>query len=430
MTLDSKVALKEVAPCQKELRVEVPAEAVDAEFESVYQDMKRVAHVPGFRVGSAPRDLLERYHGAKAREQVLRRLVGRSLDEAMAAQGNLDVVGHPQVAEVQLEAHKPLTYVAQVEVAPEVPLGRYKGLKLARPKREVSEESVGQVLERLRRTHAELKPVLEDRPAAEGDFLLADLTERRPGKPPKSAEAPGSASSSRSQRDVLIHLDLAKDPDGVFKGLLGTKVGESRTVTLKDGVALAVNLKALKAEDVPPLDDAFAKLVGPYETLDSLREAVRADLGRQAEALDRQALEAQAFQQMIEGWRFEVPPSLVASQARRILKERALELMSRGVAPEKVQDQAQALTDQAKLDALKQVRLFYILRRIAAAEKLSATQEEVEERVKALAQQMQMKLEDLRGDLEAKDLMGELAWGIIRQKVADLLLREAEIEES
>lgn len=409
--------LKEVAPCQKELRVEVPAEAVDAEFESVYQEMKRVAHVPGFRVGSAPRDLLERYHGAKAREQVLRRMVGRSLDEAMAAQGNLDVVGHPQVAEVQLEAHKPLTYVAQVEVAPEVPLGRYKGLKLTRPKREVSEESVGQVLERLRRTHAELKPVLEDRPAAEGDFLLADLTERRPGKP------------AQSQRDVLIHLDLAKDPEGVFKGLLGTKVGESRTVTLKDGVALAVNLKTLKAQDVPPLDDAFAKLVGPYETLDSLREAVRADLGRQAVALDRQVLEAQAFQQMIEGWRFEVPPSLVASQARRILKERALELMSRGVAPEKVQDQAQALTDQAKLDALKQVRLFYILRRIAAAEKLSATQEEVEERVKALAQQMQMKLEDLRGDLEAKDLMGELAWGIIRQKVADLLVREATVVE-
>ncbi len=409
--------MKEIAPCQKELRVSVPAETVDAEFEAVYQEMRRVAAVPGFRVGSAPRDLLERYHGAKAREQVIRRLVGRTLDEALAAQESMDVVGHPQVAQVELEPHKPLTYVAQVEVAPEVPLGRYKGLKLTRAAREVSEESVSQVVEHLRQTHAELKPVLEDRPAADGDFLLGDLTERRPGKPPQM------------QREMVIHLDLSKDPEGALKGLLGMRVGESRALALKEGVTLEVKLKALKVKDVPPLDESFAKGVGPYDTLEGLKEAIRADLKKQAEALGRQALEAQAFQQMTDGWRFDVPPSLVASQARRLLKERALDLMGRGVPAERVQDQAQALTDQAKLDALKQVRIFYILRRIAAAEKLSASEQEVEERVAALAQRMQKKVEEMRQELEQRELLGEMVWSIVRQKVADLVVREAAIAD-
>jgi len=142
-----------------------------------------------------------------------------------------------------------------------------------------------------------------------------------------------------------------------------------------------------------------------------LREAVRKDLEGRAEASQQKALEAQALQQLIEGWQFEVPPSLVASQARRILKERAVEMMSQGVPANQVQDQAQALSDQAKLDALKQVKLFFILRKIASAEGLSASEQEVAERIGNLAQRLNVKLEEVRKDLESRDLMEELAWG-------------------
>ena len=178
--MESKTSLKEVAPCRKELRVEIPREAVEAEFETVYGEMKKRALVPGFRVGQAPRDLLQRYHGTKAREEVLRRLIGRSLDDALSERKELDLVGRPQVTEVKLEEKQPLTYTAQMETAPVFAVGRYKGLKLARSKAGVTEESVSEVLERLRQTQAILKPVLEDRAAAAGDFILADVTEKRP----------------------------------------------------------------------------------------------------------------------------------------------------------------------------------------------------------------------------------------------------------
>lgn len=327
--------LQETAPCQKKLTVEVPRETVEAEFQVVYRELKKKAHVPGFRVGSAPQDLLQRYHGTKAREEVLRRLIGRTLDEALEKQGRLDLVGRPHVTEVKLEANQPLTYTAEFEVAPQLSMGRYKGLKLSRPKADVSEENVGKILEYL----------------------------------------------SKARNDA-------------------------------------------------PLDDAFAKSVGPYETLEALKEAIRQDLKRQADAAQRQGLESQALTQLIEEWEFDVPPSLVASQARRVLKERAIELLNQGVPQTQLQERAPLLTDQAKVDALKQVKLFFVLRRIASAENFNASEEEVNGRVQALAQRLGTPVEEVRKDLESKDLLEEIAWGVIRAKVLDLILKEAQIKEA
>jgi trigger factor len=401
--------LKDSAPCLKQLRVDVPTETVQAEFNTVYRELKRVAHVPGFRVGFSPRDLLERYHGEKAREEVIRRLVGRSLDEALSAQGQMDLVGRPQVTDVQWEPGQPLTYTAQLEIAPEVPLGRYKGLKLTRPKVEVTENHVSEALERLRQTNAELKPLLEARPAAAGDFLLVDL--------------------DGGQKDRMIHLDLEQDPEGILKPLLGMRPAESRTVTLKDGKVIPVFLKSIKVKDVLPLNDDFAKTIGSYETLEALTEAIRKDLAVQAESSRRGALEGQVLHQLVEEWEFDVPPSLVASQARRLLKERAMELMNQGVPAPQVQTQAQMLTDQAKVDALKQVRMFFILRRIAAVEQFSATEEEMRARIQTLSARLGSSEEEVRKDLEAKDLLDEMEWGIVRGKVLERIIQEAEIKE-
>lgn len=415
----ANATLKETAPCIKELQVEVPAEAVRAEFETVYRELKRKAQVPGFRPGTAPRDLLERYHGQKAREEVLQRLISRSIDEALSAQPALDLIGRPQVKEAKFQPDQSLAYTAELEVAPQVPLGVYKGFKLIRPKAEVSDENLSKVLDHLRESRSELKPVLQDRPAAAGDFLVVDLTQKSP-----NAKQP-----PQKQKEVVIHLDLDRDPEGVLKPLVGMKFAEVRTVTLKDGTTLTVEMKSLKAKESPALDDAFAKSVGPYETLKALKEAVRADLKAQAEASQRGALESQALQQLIEGWEFDVPPSLVGSQARRLLKERAMELMNQGLPQDQVQGRAQLLTDQAKVDALKQVKLFFILRKVAAAEKLTAAEEEVNGRIQALAQRLQISEEQVRDDLQARELLDELVWGIIRGKVLDLIIRESEIKE-
>ena len=293
-------------------------------------------------------------------------------------------------------------------------MGRYKGLKLTRPKSEISEETVKEMLIRLQDVHAELKPMLEPRAAAAGDFLLVDLTEKKPGAP------------ASLKRDVVIHLDLEKDPQGILKGLVGLNPGQERSIDLPKGGSAKVVLKEIKQKETVALDDAFARTVGSYETLEALKQAIREDLKRQADYSAQQALRVEVSRQLIDGWNFEVPPSLVASQARRIMKERAIELMNQGVPLTEVETKTQVLSDQAKVAALREVKQFFILRRIATNEGITTSEQEMNERIQLLAKQMQTSADKVREYLESKDLMEELAWNIIRSKVIDLILKEAQ----
>jgi len=237
---------------------------------------------------------------------------------------------------------------------------------------------------------------------------------------------------------MVIHLQLdeKRDPEGFLRALVGMSPPEKRVVTFKDGRSLTVELKGIKEKELLPLDDTFAQSVGPFgpgreapKTLEELKGAIRNGLEQQTEVSQRQILEGQATHHLLEGWNFEVPPSLVGSQARRILKEKAVELMSQGVMPDQVESQVQVLTDQAKLDALRQVKLFFILRRIAAAEGISATPEEVQARVEHLAHRLGRSLEETQKELASRGLLEELIWSIIRHKVIDLVIKEAELKE-
>ncbi|MBI1953071.1 MAG: trigger factor [Candidatus Omnitrophica bacterium] len=418
--LPVRATLKELSPCEKQLAVEVPAESVREEEEAVYQDLKRVARVPGFRVGHAPADLIQRYHGDKAREELIQRLVNRSLDAALQEKGPLDLVGRPVISELKLAAGGgTLTYVAKLEIAPRVPVGRYKKLRLTRRSAAITESAVEQVVKQLQEHHGELRPILENRAVRAGDFLLADLTQTPAGKAPEK------------KRDLLLSVapEPEKESEGISKDLLGMTPGQKREIHLKDSTALVVELKAIKEKVLPPVDDALAQAAGSFQTLADLKAQVRKELTERAQAGQRQALESQALEELLASWSFEVPPSLVASQAKRLLKENTLELISRGVKPEEVEGRSKLLTEQAKRDALKDVRIFFILRAVAKAEGLSATEEELNQRVEALSKRLNLTPEEVRKDLEARELLEGMAWSITRAKILDLIIREAEIEE-
>ena len=286
------VSLKELAPCRKELRVEVPLEDVRAAEDQVYKEIKKSATVPGFRVGNAPRDLLEQQYGKKAREETIERLIASSLREALKDRGPLDLVCHPQVTEVAYEPNRPFSYTAILELAPQVALGRYKGLRLTRPKAKVSNEM------------------------------------------------------------------------------------------------------------------------------------------REAEHSRKQALEQEMTLLLLDSWSFDLPPSVVASQAQRILRQRVMDLMFQGVPPSEIEGRKDLLTDQAKVEALKQVKIFFILRRIAVEEKVGVSPEELEAQIQALAEGMRAPVDQVRKDLEARGAMDDLMWSIMRAKTVELILQQAQIKDA
>ena len=422
-----KCSVANAGVCQKTLKVEVAADTVAAARAQVLQDLQRVARVPGFRVGRAPQDLVVRHYGDKAREETIRRVIGEYLPKALA-QSKLDLLSDPQVTDVSLDEGRPLAFTAQCEIMPEIPLRPLRGLKLTRPAVAVTDTQVTDVLTRLQERHAELVPA-ESRPLAAGDFAVVDFT----------CTVDGKAVESRA--GVALELKPEADRTGLAQALLG-KAPAAEPVTVETTLpadlpakehagkpaTFVVTVKGVKTKQVPPLDEAFAKLVG-VETIEALRTRVREDLTRELTAQARHTVEEQAIQKLLDQTSFDVPPALVQSQAERLLRESQWRLLSPATAPDDVESRKELLAESSKQGGLRQVKTFFLLRQMAKAQGLAATEAEVEARIAALAAQSQRPPASVRAELQGERLLSELVWDVTRGKVMDWLLAQAQIEE-
>lgn len=423
-----KLSVSNAGVCRKTLKIEVAADAVAATRAQVLQDLQRVAQVPGFRVGRAPQDLVVRHYGAKAREETVRRVVAEYLPKALA-QSKLDLLSDPEVTEVSLDDGRPLAFTAHCEIMPDIALRPFRGVKLTRPAVAVTDAQVAEVVARLQARHAELAPVVEPRPLAAGDFAVVDFT----------CTVGGAVVESRT--GVTLELTPEADRTGLSQALLGRAPSDDpvtvETTLPADVPAKAhagkpatfvVTVKAIKTRQTPPLDDAFAKLVG-VETLEALRARVRDDLTRELTAQAHRAVEEQAIQKLLDQTSFEVPPSLVQSQAERLLRESQWRLLSQGTAPDEVESRKTLLTESSKQGALRQVKTFFLLRQVAKAQGLAATEAEVESRIAAIAAQSSRTPEQVRAELQRERLLSELVWDVTRGKALAWLLAQAQIEE-
>jgi len=255
-------------------------------------------------------------------------------------------------------------------------------------------------------------------PAQAGDFLQADIVERPKDKPPQE------------QKDQIVWLNLDNDPKGFLKQLVGLKVGEKREIVVEEhSTVVEIELKEIKTKNLPPIDDVLAKGLGQFDSLNALKEQITKDLEVQAKDQQRKQLELQVATTLLERWKFDVPPSMVSEHARRILQEQAAELVRRGTPQQEIEAQAKVLEDQAKLDALKQVKLYFGLRQIAESENLFALPEELEQRMTTVSQGMGIPVDQFKADLKSRNLEEDFSWGLTRGKVLDFIINEAAIKE-
>ena len=422
-----KVAVATSGACQRELKVEVAPDAVAAAREEVYRQLQRVARVPGFRVGHAPRELVAQHYATRAREETIRRVITESLPKAVQ-ETKLDVLGDPEVTQVALDDGKPLTFIARCEIMPAIKLRGVKGLKITRPKVLVTDARVEEVLARLQEQRAELTPV-PPRPVVAGDYVVVDFS-----------CTVGEKVVERRQATVL-GVKPEEDTSGISRHLVGATPGPAAITfdtTLPADLpakeyagkpaTFAVTLKELKTKQVPPLDEAFAKLLG-VESLEALRARVRQDLERELTAQARRATEEQIGQALLAQHTFDVPASLVQSQAQRMLQQAQLRLVYQGIPPEEIEQRRQLLVEESKRDALKQVKLFFLLRQVAKERQLAVTEAEIEQRIQAMAASSRRPPEQVRAELAQQRLLSELTWDITRGKVFDALVADAIIQE-
>jgi len=414
--------------CKREIVIEIPADVIAKESEGVVTQFQRVARIPGFRKGHAPATLVRRHFKNDIRSELVQSLLPKFFDNAVKEK-NFEVVGQPRFEDLKFEDGEPLTCKASFEVAPEFELGEYKGLEIEGESAQVTEEEVDKAVDELRQSAATYEDV-QGRPTKDDDYVMVSYE----GRDTKDAE-----SAPIQSRSAVVHLGGQGTVAAFTENLRGASPGEKREfdVPYPDDypqkslagktVHYAVSVESIKRKVLPPLDDELAKSAGDSETLADLRVKIREGLEkRKARHVEHQAM-AKLLTQLEGRHAFPVPEVMIEGQLDRKLEGFISQLMAQGIDPRTTQIDWRKIREEARPDAEKDVRGSMILERIAAAEKIEVSEEEVDDLIREMAEERREPAAALKTRLTQEAALDRIKSTRRNHKALELIYHEAKI---
>jgi len=429
------VSVENLAPCKKLVRVELDATAVDTAFDAVTKDYQKQAALPGFRPGKAPLPMVVKKYDAEIKDEAKRKLIGDAYRKAVDEQ-KLQVVGYPDIEEVQFGRGQSLQFTATIETAPDFQLPEYKGLPATLEAKSVTDADVDKALDLLRGQHANYNTVA--RPLASGDIAVVNYTGTCEGK--VITELAPTAKGLTEQKNFWVETTEGKFIPGFAEQLIGAGAGDKRTVNVdfpadfvtkelqgKKGV-YEVELVEVKGKSLPTLDDELAKKFGA-ENLEALKVGVRADLENELKYSRSKNLRAQLVRALLGKVNFDLPESAVANETRNVVYDLVRQNTQRGIARELIENQKDEIYAMAAGSAKERVKLAFLVGRIAEQEKIQASQEDVIKRAQQLAMMYQTPFDQFLKDLQKRNGVNELYEQVLHEKVLELLEKNAIITE-
>jgi trigger factor len=434
-----KTEITDVSETRKHVSFEIEPDVVDAEIARVAQGYTRSARVPGFRPGKVPATVVRQRYKDQILHDVAHDLIPRVVGEALRERG-LQPVASPDIRDLVIEEGRPMTFVADFETLPPIDPGEYTGITLRKPPAVLEVGAVDQALDHLRERHARWQPV-EDRPAAAGDTILADLTRtRRARLVTLAGETPADAKDGEPEelQNVTIEVGAPANPPGFDEGLSGASAGDVRSFRVNyppdfDIAELAgatvdyvVTVKGIRRKELLPLDDEFAKEVSDTETLEALRDRVREDLQRGAEHESDHAVRHELVKELAQ--RMTSPPEvLVEQEVDRRLEEFVRRLVDQGIDPMKVEIDWREFRERQKDAAAETVRSTLVIDEIARRESIEVSAGDVDAEIERFAERAGRTAAAVRARLEAEGALERIEAGIRREKTVAWLLEKANI---
>ncbi len=423
------------ATCKRELELEIPAESVSKATEKIARDIARVARIPGFRPGKAPVTLVRRRFAGDIQGEVLQSLVPEYLEKALDEK-KLVPVTRPAVDKVEFKEGEPLKCRASFEVLPEFELGDYKNLRVEVDEITVGDAEVDKALEEMRDRAATYVPV-EGRPAQDGDFALVKLI-----------GTPAGGGDPVQSDNILIHIGAEETLASFTENLRGASSGETKNfetvypVDYPDAklagktYRYSVEVQGIKEKKLPELNDEFAKDVagapgaegGGIKTIEELRKKVRESLNAAREQQQNSQAREKILEQLVKQHDFPVPEALVESQMDTRLERVVRSLAAQGVDPRAVNIDWVSLRRGQQDRAVADVKAELLLDRIATAENIDATDEELEKEIAALAEHGGESATALRARLTKQGALDRMKSKLRSDKTIEWLYRTARIE--
>lgn len=404
------VQVQDTGPCTKVLMIKVPATRVDHEIEETYKNVAKSVQFPGFRQGKAPRKLVEARLGDRVMQEVLERLVQSAFDEAVDTT-KIKTIGTPRLKDPPtLAKGTELALAIDVDVRPEFQLPKLEDLVAQRPVVEVTDADVEADIKRLRDERATVADAA-DEPLAESG--IATLHVKISVGEKTLVDVPGIEWQHPS--DVLGGMLV----ENLSTSLLGKKKGE--TVTLTENLPkdfrdeqfrgqpakIELTLEGVQRVTYPAIDDAFAADMD-YDSVDEMKVEIRKELEKRlGERLERATDEAVA-ESLLAAVPFEVPPSLVAAEKDRMLRRYEMQLRQQGIGEDVLPKLVAEAQSQAETRVTRDLRLSFLLDKIATERKILVTENEVRAEVATIAARYEKSLPEMEDYMERNKLLAAL----------------------
>ena len=403
-----KSELKEISPTQKEIHLQIDAEALKVAYGKVSQKYAKRANVPGFRKGFAPLDVIRMRFKEEIKSEVLQEVVPHAVTAAIE-EHDLHPLAEPQLhledhENVKVNGTVPVSLHVHVEVMPEIPAPKYANIEVTRRVKPVIDGEVEDLIAERLQKEAALIPV-EGRKSKLGDTVIADLEGKfddAPDAEPIRAEdlevELGGEHIEKSFTDNLVGVkeDDEKEFTVAYPAEFSSEALAGKTVHYK------AKIKSVGKTEVPTLDDAWAKSLDEgYKSLADLRKRLKADLEKVSEADADARVRNNAIAKLIEDNSFEVPNVLIENQARNLLNNFAQDMQQRGVDLNQVESQfIEMAYGNMRQQAERDVRGAMLLDKVAEIEKVEVAEAEVEEEIGKMAAYYRASPEEIRESLE------------------------------
>jgi trigger factor len=438
--------------CVRQVEIEIPADVVSKKWDSIVQRYAKVARVPGFRKGKAPATVVRSRFADEIKGDVLESLMPEYFREAVLKEG-FTPISQPELHSLEMEPGNPIRFKAAFEIMPDIELGNYREIKVDLPEIKVTDEDIEAGLRELQERQASYDPVDEDRPLQDGDFaqISFQAVSKEPApaataegqsegaQPAESAEAKPNPNQPVQVDEILVEIGGKGTLPEFTENLRGAKPGEERVFEVTyvadyyeprlAGKTLSYTAKvnAIKKKTTPELTDDFAKeLSQEFQTLDELKNRMRQGIDAERQHQAMHEAREKILNQLTEAHQFPVPETLIRRQI-----DFRLEQWLRGLAAQGVRTEDMKRMDFKKLRATqreaatKEVKANLLLQKIAEAEQLEATDDEVNQEIRSLAAQAKQTPEAIQQRLEEQGAIDRIRNRIRADKALQFLYNQS-----
>ncbi len=455
------VEREEIGALRLKLTVTIPRDAVDERRNEQFAELKRDALVPGFRKGRAPLRLIEKRFAVDVGEQLKSKLIGSGYLAAVEKE-SLTPLGDPlfwakvkeervgeddkprkvetekllpidQVVDtIDLPKEGPLTFSCEIELKPDFALPELKKIPVKRPAVSIDDDDVETELMRMRMIRGTFQPV-EDDVVEPDDLLYTDMKMSVAGEVILSEE-----NFELAARDLRVRgIPLVGFGDAVTGKRSGDQVtldaqvpDDHDNIDLRGRTAcFDVTIREIKRLDLPPIDETFLSTTG-FESEDELRATVRSSLESRLDATLRQGLQEQIGEYLVENTKLDIPEGLSQRQTDRSIARRRIAMYQAGVPETEIEKQMDELRAKTHDLAVRDLKLFFILEKIAEEREIEVTEEQINGAIAHIAQQSNRRFDRVRDELSKGDGMTMLYLRLRDQRVLQALLDDAEITET